>query len=637
MCGVGGVWSERLSANGGAEAATSMAATMVRRGPDADGLWQNFHRGVTFCHRRLAVVDLSDAGRQPMHSVSGRYVVTFNGEIFNFKILRGELETAGCVFRSTSDTEVLLAAVETWGVPAAVRRFVGMFAFAIFDQQEDELWLVRDRLGKKPLYFFQQSAHLVFASQLTAFRGPEVGLQFSVCPDGLRSYLQYGYVLAPWTLLAGVRKVAPGQIVRIDRHALRSAVHYTEQYWSVCDCFDAASAGTRLTDDIQILGELDVLLQDAVACRRLADVPLGSFLSGGIDSSLVTAVMQSQMASPVKTFSIGFAETGFDESPFAKRIASLLGTEHTEVIFDFSLALSLVPDLPRIYDEPIADPSSLPTVLLASIARPHVTVVLSGDGGDEAFGGYQRYRWFESLESSRRGVGPGIARAGAALLRSAAALPFRGVWLSRQKERASRVASVLSAGGGVASYQQLVASGSANAIANARWRGPVPSLWGAQTEDTIELARSVDLSTYLPENLMTKVDRASMWSSLEVRAPLMDHRIVELAARIDPALLGADRPAKWPLRRLLERHIPAAEFDRPKMGFAIPLDQWLAGPLKEWVGDLLSPAQIARFALLDGGAVQNLLQAHAAGRFRSAYAIWNLVILQAWCTEWLNG
>lgn len=642
MCGIAGFLDpKRRSGDNELKAiAASMAATLRHRGPDAQGVWVDETAGVALGHARLSIIDLSPAGAQPMRSANGRFVLSYNGEIYNAGELRAELERAGHKFRGRSDTEVLVEGFVEWGVCATVERVIGMFAFAVFDCKEQVLTLARDRLGIKPLYWGRVGGRVVFASELKAFAtlpdfAPEIDRQ------ALASYLCTGYVPAPSSIYQGIEKLEPGTLleVRADGETRGQA------YWSLLDVAERGQAAPLDVSEAEACDRLEALLTDAVTRRMVADVPLGAFLSGGIDSSMVTALMQANSSRPVRSFSIGFHEEGFDEAEHAKEVATHLGTDHTELYVTAEQARTVVPKLPTIYDEPFADSSQVPTFLVSEMTKQHVTVALSGDGGDELFAGYNRY-----------GQGLRVARALRLLPRPAAACLSRMIGAvppatwdrlfdvvpSRFRPRLpgdklQKLARVL--GDDATGYYRALL---------AQWTGAWSLVKGATPPDQAAFSEDVrrrfgdelswmqyaDSVTYLPDDILTKVDRASMAVSLEARVPLLDHRVVDFAWQLPAHLKMRDGQGKWLLRQLLYKYVPKTLVERPKMGFGVPIDAWLRGPLKDWAADLFDPASMARAGLLDPQPIQEKWAEHQSGRRNWQHFLWNVLMFEAWRREY---
>lgn len=648
MCGVLGYWTTPAGLSRDARTQLqAMAKDLRHRGPDDSGEFWNDADGIALGHLRLSIVDLSAQGHQPMHSASGRYVISYNGEVYNFAEIRSELERSGLLrgqFRGGSDTEVLLAAVEAWGIRAAVERFVGMFAFALWDGQRRELHLVRDRLGVKPLYFGGAPGNLVFGSELRALTA-HPAFSRDLDPRSVASYLRYGYVPGPFSIYRAARKVSPGTILTFSSPSSEPAT--TVRYWS------AETVATRGVDhplggdDETLADRLEALLRDAVRLRMVADVPLGAFLSGGIDSSTVVALMQAQSSRPVRTFSIGNSASSHDESKAAAAVAAHLGTEHTELVITPENALALVPELPRIYDEPFADPSELPTYLVSRLARKEVTVALSGDGGDELFGGYNRHVWGPYIWNVARRVPSSLRRMAAHVLLSMSpdeldrlhdALGPAAPNVRHPGQQAHKIARLLGATSRESCYELLSTHWTdTDHLLLKRVTAHSPELPSAENLGFANAMMLWDLAGWLPDDIMTKVDRASMAVSLEAREPMLDHRLVEFAWRLPLSTKVRGREGKWLLRKVLYRHVPRPLVDRPKTGFAVPLAEWLRGPLRNWASDLLSPDAIRRAGLLDAGGVLRLMNEHQAGRRNYENVLWNLVMLQAWHAENARG
>ncbi|HZM94927.1 MAG TPA: asparagine synthase (glutamine-hydrolyzing) [Vicinamibacterales bacterium] len=646
MCGFAGVLSTAgFSRDELGDHIDRMTGPIAHRGPDDKGTWIDEHAGVAFGFRRLAIIDVSPLGHQPMTSPSGRYVIVFNGEIYNFKELRRELEGSGFRFRGGSDTEVMLAAFDHWGVREGLRHLVGMFASAVWDVHRRELLLVRDRLGKKPLYVYREPGLITFGSELKALvAGPS--FDRTIDRTALASYLRYLYVPAPRSIFERAVKVPPAHLLAVSDPRL--PLPKAEPYWSLREVaadgllhpFDGSPADA--------IDALDSQLADAVSRRMCADVPLGALLSGGIDSSTVVAFMQEASSRPVKTYTIGFSEEEFDEARHAARVAQHLGTDHTELMLTGDDACALVPRMPDIFDEPLADPSQLPTLLVSQLARREVTVALCGDGGDELFGGYNRYVYGTRVLSRLERVPPGIRRrVGAGIGRvssttwdrmhrfTAAVLPH--VPAEHFGERVLKLGHVMNAESVGDMYRSLLSA----------WQHPADVvseepigfdqnetiLNGCEPADLLDRMMLADQLVYLPDDLLAKVDRASMAVSLEVRAPLLDHRVVEFSWRLPRALKLRDGVGKWILRQVLYRRVPQTLVERPKMGFSVPIDRWLRGPLKQWASELLAPDQLARTGLLNPSAIVEGWRGLQLGRPAGA-ALWAVIMFQAWRERW---
>ena len=586
MCGIAGIWHF----TGGRHDATAMADRLTHRGPDSSGTYTN-DAGVSLGFRRLAIVDLSAAGAQPMHSASGRYVLVFNGEIFNFERLRARLPQRA--WRGHSDTEVLLACIDEWGVERAVSETIGMFAFALWDNAERTLSLVRDRAGVKPLYYALTSKSVQFASELDA-----LDVERTIDPEAAALYARYRYVPAPWSIVQGVQKLMPGTILTIGPASTRET-----KYWDAASVAERCANNRFAGSEDDALQALDDLLGDSVALRMIADVPLGVFLSGGVDSSLVAALMQRHASGPIHTFTIGFEEPRFDESRFGREVAQHLGSRHDELVVSVDEALQLVPQLANIYDEPFADSSALPTYLVSRLARQSATVALSGDGGDELFAGYHHHFLGRRLQRRVRAV-PRFARGatGRAL---------------RALKRTRSLGQALVENDPIATYHRGMLLDLHPIAPLAR---EMPHL-----DDPTELVMFVDFTTYLPDDILVKVDRASMAVSLEARTPFLDHRVVELAWSLPLSMKIRDDRGKWILRRLLKRYLPETLVEREKQGFGLPLAAWLRGPLRDWAESLLGDVG----APFDAARITALWRTHLAGANHES-AIWTVLMYQAW-------
>ncbi|HEX6911939.1 MAG TPA: asparagine synthase (glutamine-hydrolyzing) [Longimicrobium sp.] len=621
-----------------------MAGALRHRGPDDAGEWTDPQAGVALGFRRLSIIDLSPAGHQPMVSASGRYVVTFNGEAYNFQAVRRELQQAGRApaFRGHSDTEVLLAAVEAWGLEAALTRLVGMFGFALWDRQQRRLHLVRDRLGVKPLYYGRAGSHFLWGSELKALRR-HPAFDAPIDRGSVADLMRFSYVPAPHTIYAGVHKLLPGTVLTLDTETGETR---TRAYWSARAAAEAGLADPFRGTPAEAADALDALLRDAVGLRMVADVPLGVFLSGGIDSSTVVALMQAQSPRPVKTFSIGFHEQGYNEAAHAREVARHLGTEHTEMYATPEQALAVIPLLPRLYDEPFADSSQIPTYLVSELARRDVTVALSGDGGDELFAGYNRYVWGRGIWNRMRRVPRPARRAAAAGLRALSPDAWDRVFGAlgpvlpgalRQRmpgDRLHKLAGVLGVGSPDEMYRRLVSvwNEADGVVLGADSRPPAYADDGraAPLDDFTLRMMQLDLVTYLPDDILVKVDRASMGVSLEAREPLLDHRLVEFAWRLPLGMKMEGVQGKRVLRDVLYRYVPSELIERPKMGFGIPIDGWLRGPLRGWAEDLLDEGRLRREGFLDPARVRGVWREHLSGRRNHQYALWNVLMFQAW-------
>jgi asparagine synthase (glutamine-hydrolysing) len=647
MCGIAGFFSPNPPREA-KEVLRRMNDTIVHRGPDAEGYWFDPAHGVGLAHRRLAIVDLSEEGRQPMRSASGRYIIVFNGEIYNFLRIRADLQRLGHQFRGHSDTEVMLAALEQWGLRASLPRFIGMFAFALWDSARGELTLARDRLGKKPLYYSTANGQLILGSEIKALR-TFPGFNPPVDRQALASFLRYSYIPAPYTIYEGVCKLEAAHFIRF---AVRgSAVVELERqcYWSATQVQAEMGATASSDPPESVIDQLDGLLHDAVQLRMIADVPLGAFLSGGIDSSLVVALMQSLSSRPVRTFTIGFHETAYNEAPHARAVARYLGTDHTEVFLTPRETLAVIPKLPLLYDEPFADPSQIPTALLCAMARRHVTVALSGDGGDEGFCGYPRYeqaraiyRWMSRVPAwLLRVMGRSMAHVPITLWERLAILAQPIPAVRRRSDgigyRVLRLADRLGCATPQHLYRHLMSYWGAPATLVVGGREPrivLDEAPGKQHIDQfVDQMMLLDTLTYLPDDILVKVDRASMAVALEVRAPLLDHRVLEFAWRQPLALKLQGGHGKLMLRSLLSRYVPPELWERPKTGFGVPVYQWLRGPLRHWAESLLEEGRLRREGYLEPKPIRRVWRTLLSGRSEWAFGgelLWSVLMFQAW-------
>jgi len=621
-----------------------MCEQLEHRGPDDAGSWVDAEAGVALGHRRLSIIDLSSEGHQPMCSPCGRYVMSFNGEIYNYRDLRRELESLP--WRGHSDTEVMLAAISEWGVEKALVRFNGMFAFALWDRRDRLLHLARDRMGEKPLYYGWMNRIFFFGSELKALCA-HPAWSSEINRDALALYMRHNYVPAPYSIYRGIYKLAPGSLLTLPHtDAGKNQAGKISRYWSLRTVAEDAEGNSFSGDEHGMEDALDELLRDAVALRMEADVPLGAFLSGGFDSSLVVALMQSQSKRPVRTFSIGFHEKEYNEAAFAGAVARHLGTDHTELYVRPAEAMNVIPRLPSLYDEPFSDSSQIPTALVSQLAVGQVKVALSGDGGDELFGGYKRYDLARDLwrrigwlpSPCRRWMAAGITSVPQHVWGHA------DRWLAPMLAKYGRpgpvgdklykLAEVLAVATPEGLYRRLVS----------HWKKPVAIVKGAQEPPTIfsdsgQWAKLEDFSqrmlyldsmSYLPDDILVKVDRASMGVSLEARVPLLDHRVVEFAWRLPFAMKVNNGRGKWPLRRVLYRYIPQAMMDRPKMGFGVPVDAWLRGPLREWAEALLDEQRLEGEGYFNPAPIREKWSEHLSGTRNWQYHLWDVLMFQAW-------
>ena len=619
---------------------TRMSDTIRHRGPDDSGAWVDEQCGVALGFRRLAIIDLTPSGHQPMASADGRYVIVFNGEVYNFGALRQELLGLGHTFRGTSDTEVMLESVCQWGLETAVGRFNGMFAFALWDRQERRLFLVRDRLGIKPLYYGWAGQVLLFGSELKALCA-HPALRPEIDRNALALLLRHNCIPAPYSIYVGVKKLPPGCILTVNMDAGQKEAE-PQPYWSARQVVEDAVANPFCGTEAEAIEQLDALLRESVRLRMIADVPLGAFLSGGVDSSTVVALMQAQSSRPVKTFTIGFNEDSYNEARYAKAVAAHLGTEHTELYVKPEEAQAVIPLLPTLFDEPFSDSSQIPTYLVSQLARRHVTVSLSGDGGDELFAGYNRYLWGRKIWN-RIGWIPQPLRntAGRALGKVAPQswdTLLKPTHFSELGEKARKLSEVLSAKDPREIYFRLTS----------HWKEPCQVVIGAVEPPTIsndsrrwatlnDFTQSMmymDLVTYLTDDILTKVDRASMGVSLESRVPLLDdHRVVEFAWRLPLNFKIRNGQSKWLLRQVLYRYVPPQMIERPKMGFGVPIEAWLRGPLRPWAEDLLSENRLKQEGFLNPQPIRQKWQEHLEGKQNWHYYLWDILMFQAWLAD----
>jgi asparagine synthase (glutamine-hydrolysing) len=639
MCGVAGVLAETGSADI-KQHVMAMTESLHHRGPDAAGYWTDLDAGVALGHRRLSVIDLSANGAQPMQSACGQMVLIYNGEIYNAADLRTELERAGRHFRGHSDTEVIVEGCAHWGVRATAQRLIGMFAFATWDRSSRQLTLVRDHLGIKPMYWGKLGSLFAFGSELRALRAhPSWNAQ--VDRDSLAAFMRYSCVPAPYSIYRGISKLEPGCVLTVQR----GSAPRVERYWDVV----AVSAESRRKPfggtATEAVDELDRLLKDAVGRALVSDVPLGAFLSGGLDSSTVVAMMQAQSSGSVKTFTIGFGDGGYDEAADAKRVAACLGVDHTEIYIDSADMLSIVPTLSSIYDEPFADASQIPTALISQVARKHVTVVLSGDGGDELFAGYTRYLWADKYwrlatklpASLRERLTHGIAGISPRTWDRLARIVPRRYRPRQFGEKVHKAADSFSQSSLAGYYSSVIAKWDRPAeilpLSTALSTRSEDSARDGTLDETVDTLRLMDVLTYLPDDVLTKVDRASMAVALETRVPLLDRRVAEFAWSLPKELLIRNGVGKWLLRQVLYRYVPKALVERPKTGFSVPLGEWLRGPLRDWAEDLLSERALADSGL-EPKPVRRLWEAILGERSWQHYALWNVLIYQDWARKW---
>lgn len=642
MCGLAGFLSPGSLTPDEARRVCRMAAVLHHRGPDDSGTWVDGAAGIALAHRRLSVLDLSPAGHQPMVSPSGRFVIVFNGEIYNHLELRSEV--AGVTWRGHSDTETLLVGFEAWGIEATLNKTVGMFAIALWDRAERTLTLARDRMGEKPLYYGRQGNVFLFGSELKALKA-HPAFQGEIDRNALALFLRHSYIPGPYSIYRGICKLLPGTLIRLTHHSAEGAegeMPVPERYWSLGAAAEKGMADPFAGDEGEAISALEMRLKDSVRLQMIADVPLGAFLSGGVDSSTVVALMQAQASRAVRTFTIGFHEEGYNEAAHAKAVAQHLGTQHTELHVTPEEAREVIPYLPTLYDEPFSDPSQVPTFLLSQMARRHVTVSLSGDAGDELFGGYNRYvfattiwRWLRySPDALRQLVANGVTALSPSVWNRLHGLLPRLLRVTQTGDKAHKLAEILTARSCEDIYRNLVS----------HCQDPVNVVIGAIEPPTVLTERAdwpavpdfehrmmyLDAVSYLPDDILVKVDRAAMGVSLESRVPFLDHRVVEFAWRLPLSMKIRNGQGKWILRQILYKYVPKELIERAKMGFGVPIDAWLRGPLRVWAEALLDESRLKREGHFNPKPIRQKWREHLSGARNWQYYLWNVLMFQAW-------
>jgi len=648
MCGFSGyLTASLLDVGRGRQVLGQMCNAILNRGPDAEGYWVNSKDGIGLGHRRLSILDLSSAGHQPMVCHTGRYVIAFNGEIYNHLELRSELENlnAGSLalggWRGHSDTETLLAGIVSWGIKQTVGRCIGMFAFAVWDNKERVLTLGRDRLGEKPIYYGWQgvgeSATFLFGSELKALKA-HPAFSAEINRDALCLLMRFNYIPSPHSIFRGIHKLQPGCLLTISLDRREPLI---DAYWSNTEVAFACRLAPFMGTADEMVDEFELLLKSAVRQQMMADVPLGAFLSGGIDSSTVVALMQAQSSRPVRTFSIGFHEEGYNEAEHAKAVAKHLGTEHTEMYVTPEQALAVIPKLPALYSEPFADSSQIPTFLVSQLARQHVTVSLSGDAGDELFCGYRRYQMTAALWGKISRIPRPLRQLAGRLVTS---IPPR-IWdrggiffpVSRVGDKLHKGAVLLGSRTVAELYRGMVSHWDDPASLVLGATEPATVLSSSATEleglNDVERMMVLDMLSYLPDDILVKVDRAAMGVSLETRVPFLDHRVVEFAWSLPLDYKLRDGVTKWPLRQVLYRHVPRELIERPKMGFGVPIDHWLRGPLRDWAESLLSESRLRAEGFFKPGPIRQKWAEHLSGRRNWQHHLWGVLMFQAWLEE----
>jgi asparagine synthase (glutamine-hydrolysing) len=625
-----------------------MNNSLLHRGPNSGGIWTDENAGIALGHRRLAIVDLSPEGHQPMVSANGRFVMVFNGEIYNFLELRRELENRSHRFRGGSDTEVMLAGFSEWGIETAVKRFNGMFAFALWDRQERVLYLGRDRLGEKPLYYGWMGQTFLFGSELKALKAhPKFSAEIN--RDALALYVRHCYIPAPYSIYQGIYKLPPGCLLTVRSPEKVEPI----PYWSAKSAAISGISQPFLGSETEAITQLDTLLRDAVNLRMMADVPLGAFLSGGIDSSTIVALMQAQSKKPIKTFTIGTDEKIYNEAQYARAVAQHLGTDHTELYVSAEDALAVIPKLPTLYDEPFADSSQIPTFLISQLTRQQVTVSLSGDGGDELFAGYNRHLWGRSFWQKFGWIPPNTRKMAAGAIAQLSPETWDAIFqksdrfiphklkLRQPGDKLQKLAEILAIRNPQSLYKRLVSNcQNAEAVVLGSTEPPTvlsdSKLWG-EFSDLTECMMYLDTVTYLPDDILAKVDRASMGVALEARVPYLDHRVVEFAWQIPLSMKIRDGMGKWLLRQVLYQYVPADLIERPKMGFAVPIERWLRGELRDWAEALLDERRLRQEGFFNPQPIRQKWEEHLSGRHDWKYYLWDILMFQSWLEQQKNS
>jgi asparagine synthase (glutamine-hydrolysing) len=641
MCGLVGYLSSKQSSFEETKVViANMSAKINHRGPDGHGVWNDPEEGIVFAHQRLSILDLSEAGHQPMVSGSGRYVITFNGEVYNHLDIRNQIEAeVGAIkWRGYSDTETLLAGIDSWGLKKTLVQATGMFALSLWDRNEKKLFLARDRIGEKPLYYGWQGegggTFFLFGSELKALRA-HPSFQSNINRDAISLLLRHNCIPAPYSIYQGISKLAPGSILSVS---LDNREPKISTYWSAIDIANKGITAVHNGSDAKVLSELEVLLKGSIQNQMVADVPLGAFLSGGVDSSLIVALMQQLSTDPVKTFTIGFSENGYNEAEYARAVAKHLKTDHTELYLSPKETIDVIHRLPQIYDEPFSDSSQIPTFLVSQLASQNVTVSLSGDSGDELFCGYNRYLLADQvwnklslLPVSLRHI---LAKLATIISPPAWSAIFSFLHHGNVGDKIHKAAGVLTSSTIDELYLGLIS----------HWRNPesivinstepktifTGNMSGLSSFNQVEKMMLLDLLTYLPDDILTKVDRAAMAVSLETRIPFLDHKIVEFAWQLPMKFKIRNGESKWALRQILYKYVPKKLIERPKMGFGVPIDSWLRGPLREWAEDLLDESRLRQEGFFNPAPIRQKWEEHLSGRRNWQYQLWDILMFQAW-------
>lgn len=633
MCGIVGYWTKKTISS---EDIYNMSLALSHRGPDDSGIWTD-NNGLIIAHRRLSILDLSSAGHQPMESHCGRYVLIFNGEIYNHLDLRKEINKSNSkiYWKGHSDTETLLYAISIWGFKKTLCKLNGMFAIALFDKKDSKLLLARDHLGQKPLYYGYNNNRFLFGSELKAIKNHSSFIS-EIDRESLSLQFKFNYIPAPKTIYKGIKKLLPGTYLEISLSGIEDT-HSPEPFWSFLDVVKHGTRNQFINDEKSIITKLDSILGVSVKSQLISDVPLGAFLSGGIDSSLIVALMQKYSSQPVKTFTIGFKEKNRNEAGFAKQIAKYLGTDHTEVYVNAQDALDTIPILPTLYDEPFSDSSQIPTYLVSKITKRKVKVALSGDGADELFGGYNRhfrtYKWWSRINHI-----PKFARNSLSKVIDSAPLFFLDSISSENQKglahKAQQISKVLSANNTLALYDKFVTHWDDAESIVIKDDGvldfDIPSV---EFLSDVELIMALDTLNYLPNDILTKIDRSSMGVSLETRVPYLDPAVVAFAWKTPLDMKFRNGQGKWVLRQVLQKYLPKELFDRPKMGFGVPLDEWLRGPLRDWAEDLLREDRLIQEGYLRPIPIRKKWNEHISGKKNWQYLLWDILMFQAWLKE----